>query len=156
MTAKRHIGTKIIQATPMTRQEYNDLRGGTLPADEDGSDDGFLVEYEDGGKANVPDFAGYVSWSPADVFQRAYKPCTGMTFGMAVDALKTGKSVERAGWNGKGQFVYLVPGVAKADFDEGVMIPYASFLVLKGMDGTVNTWAPSVSDALAEDWAIHA
>ena len=156
MTRKRHIGTKIIQAAPMTRQAYNDLRGWTLPADENGSDDGFLVEYEDGGKANVPGFAGYVSWSPDDVFQRAYRSCDGMTFGMAIEALKAGKRVERAGWNGKGQFVYLVPGVAKADFDEGVMVFYAPFLALKGMDGTVNTWAPSVSDALAEDWAIHA
>lgn len=77
MTTTRYIGTKIIQAKPMTRQAYNDLRGWALPADEDGNDAGFLVEYEDGGKANVPGFAGYVRWSPADVFQRAYKPLAG-------------------------------------------------------------------------------
>lgn len=162
MTTARYIGTKVIQATPMTRQAYNDLRGWTLPADEDGNDAGFLVEYEDGGKANVPGFAGYVSWSPADVFQRAYRPCVGMTFGMAIEALKAGQSVERAGWNGRDMFVYLVPAasypaqtsVAKAHFGDGAMVPYAAYLALKNVDGTVNTWAPSVSDALAEDWAL--
>ena len=160
MTTKRYIGTKTIKAVQMTRQAYNDLRGWTLPADEDGSDAGYLVEYEDGGKANMAGFAGYVSWSPADVFQRAYKPCEGMAFGVAVDALKAGKSVARAGWNGKGMFVYLVPaagypartGIAKAHFGDGALVPYAAYLALKNVDGTVNTWAPSVSDALAEDW----
>lgn len=68
-----YIGTKTIKASPMTRGDYNVLRGWELPADENGADAGFLVEYVDGGKANHPDFAGYVSWSPADVFERAYK-----------------------------------------------------------------------------------
>jgi hypothetical protein len=67
-----HIGSKAIRAKPMTRQAYNDLRGWALPADEDGTDAGMLVEYLDGGKANVPGFDGYVSWSPIDVFNRAY------------------------------------------------------------------------------------
>ncbi|WP_308815558.1 Gp49 family protein [Sphingomonas sp. GV3] len=70
----RHIGTKVINAKPMTRQEYNDLRGWTLPADEDGSDAGYLVEYADGQRPNVSGYDGYVSWSPADVFERAYAP----------------------------------------------------------------------------------
>lgn len=67
-----HVGTKVVHAKPMTRGEYNVLRGWKLPADENGSDPGYLVEYADGGNANVPVFKGYVSWSPADVFDRAY------------------------------------------------------------------------------------
>lgn len=70
---EEYIGTKTIKAKPMTRLAYNQLRGWELPADEDGSDEGFLVEYIDGGKSNHPDFAGYISWSPKDVFERAYK-----------------------------------------------------------------------------------
>ncbi len=70
MTA--HVGSKAIRAKPMTRQAYNDLRGWTLPADENGADTGMLVEYLDGGASNVPGFDGYVSWSPTDVFNRAY------------------------------------------------------------------------------------
>ena len=71
------IGTKIINAVPMARQAYNDFRGWQLPADEDGSDAGFLVEYIDGGAANTPQYKGYVSWSPKAVFEQAYRPITG-------------------------------------------------------------------------------
>lgn len=71
---KTYTGTKVIRATPMTRIEYSALRGWPLPANESGSDAGYLVEYTDGGKPNMPGFAGYVSWSPADVFERSYKP----------------------------------------------------------------------------------
>lgn len=76
---KTYIGTKLINAMPMTRQAYNDFRGWDLPADENGEDHGFLVEYVDGGKANTPQYAGYVSWSPADVFERAYRPLPDLT-----------------------------------------------------------------------------
>ncbi len=47
------IGTKVVKAEAMTRKEYNDFRGWSLPADENGADEGFLVEYLDGGKANT-------------------------------------------------------------------------------------------------------
>lgn len=69
---KTYTGTKVINAKPMTRGEYNVFRGWNLPANEDGADEGYLVEYTDGGKANTAAYAGYVSWSPKDVFERAY------------------------------------------------------------------------------------
>jgi len=72
---KTYIGTKVLRATPMNRLEYNNVRGWTLPADENGADEGYLVEYTDGGKPNTPTHAGYVSWSPKDVFERAYVEC---------------------------------------------------------------------------------
>ncbi len=70
---KKYVGMKIINAKPMSRAEYNIFRGWQLPADENGSDEGYLVEYIDGGKANTEQYKGYVSWSPKDVFERAYK-----------------------------------------------------------------------------------
>ena len=157
-----YIGTKIIRAAPMTRQAYNDFRGWTLPADENGADEGYLVEYMDGGKPNTATHAGYVSWSPKEQFDNAYRPCAAMTFGLAIEALKAGKRVARAGWNGAGQFVYLVPaasypaqtGIAKAYFGADAMVPYRAYLALKTAQGDVSTWAPSCSDALAEDWQI--
>lgn len=76
-TTKTYIGTKVIHARPMTRQAYNDYRGWQLPDNEDGADDGYLVEYADGGKANDPRHAGYISWSPKDVFERSYRPMQG-------------------------------------------------------------------------------
>lgn len=66
-----YIGTKIIEATPMTRLAYNELRGWQLPADERGEDEGYLVVYI-GQESNVPGYNGYVSWSPKDVFEQSY------------------------------------------------------------------------------------
>lgn len=70
---KNYVGTKKIKAKPMTRGEYNVLRGWTLPADENGDDEGYLVEYLDSPNSNVRGFDNYVSWSPKDVFERAYE-----------------------------------------------------------------------------------
>lgn len=67
-----HVGTKVIHATMMNRARYNALRGWSVPADENPLDEGYLVQYADGGALNVPGFTGYVSWSPKDVFERAY------------------------------------------------------------------------------------
>ncbi|TXT39210.1 MAG: hypothetical protein FD135_2360 [Comamonadaceae bacterium] len=70
---KTYTGTKTVKATPMNRADYNTLRGWVLPADENGADDGYLVEYIDGGKPNTTQYVGYVSWSPKDQFEKAYK-----------------------------------------------------------------------------------
>lgn len=67
-------GTKLLKATPMGKLAYCKLRGWDVPADEDPDQLGYVVEYQDGGEPNVEGFLGYVSWSPADVFERAYRP----------------------------------------------------------------------------------
>lgn len=153
----RYIGTKIISAKPMNRLEYNEYRGWPLPADENGADEGYLVEYKDGGKPNHPGHDGYISWSPKEQFEGAYRETTGLTFGLAIEALKKGHKVARAGWNGKGMFVYFVPaasypvqtGAAKSHFGDGAMVPYNAYMALKNVDETVSTWVPSVNDCLA-------
>jgi hypothetical protein len=166
---KRYIGTKLINAKPMTRQAYNDFRGWTLPADENGADEGYLVEYVDGGKGNTDHYAGYVSWSPADVFDRAYRPCEGMTFGQAIESLKAGQKVARKGWNGKGMWLVLVPGTKDVALRAGT--PYEKALgdvppieILAHIDmWTTNAhgrramlpgWLASQTDMLSEDWEI--
>lgn len=68
-----YVGTKAVKALPMSRGEYNDYRGWTLPEDEDGTDPGYLVEYLDGGQANHSKHKGYISWSPQAVFEKSYK-----------------------------------------------------------------------------------
>lgn len=60
-----YVGTKVIFAKPMSRGVYVQLRGWDLPKDEDESDEGYLVQY--------PDSDRYISWSPKDVFERAYR-----------------------------------------------------------------------------------
>ncbi|USD66733.1 hypothetical protein [Vibrio sp. SCSIO 43136] len=69
---EKFIGIKEIQAIPMNRLAYSQYRGWKLPEDENGEDQGYLVEYLDGGESNHPDHKGYISWSPKDVFERAY------------------------------------------------------------------------------------
>lgn len=159
---KTYIGTKFIHAAPMTRAAYNSFRGWELPENENGADEGYLVEYLDGGKPNTSTHAGYVSWSPAEQFDNAYRETSGISFGLAVEAMKKGKKVARAGWNGKGMFAYYVPsaeypaqtGAAKDHFGENALVPYRAYFALKTVDETVSTWAPSVNDALADDWSI--
>ncbi len=60
---KTYIGTKVIDAEPMTRGEYNKFSGWQIPADENPNDEGYRVIYPD----------GYVSWSPKEVFENAYR-----------------------------------------------------------------------------------
>lgn len=105
---KNYIGTKEIQATPMNRLDYNKYRGWELPSDENGTDEGYLVEYK-GDNSNHPKHEGYISWSPKKQFEEAYRETTGLTFGLAIESLKAGKLVARKGWNGKGMFVFMRP-----------------------------------------------
>lgn len=165
-----HIGVKLIKAIPMTREEYNELRGWSVPANENPDDPGFLVEYPDGGKANHPDFSGYISWSPKDVFERAYRPCNAMTFGLAIEAMKQGMRVARAGWNGKGMWLSLSGGVvgrmvqadqfwsqANHDYAEsqGGSAHVLPCITMKTADDKILMgWLASQSDMLAEDWII--
>jgi hypothetical protein len=123
--------------------------GWVVPEDENPLDEGYLVEYVDGGKANTPEYAGYVSWSPKDVFERAYKPIENMTFGEAIEAAKRGLKIARIGWNGKGMFIVYQKG-----YPDG--IPVHPCLQMRCADGTPhgNVWLASQSDILDNDWHI--
>ena len=159
-------GTKNIAAKPMTRLEYNQFRKWELPSNENGEDEGYLVEYLDGGKPNVEGYAGYVSWSPKEQFDAAYKADGALDFAGALVALKAGKKVSRSGWNGKGMWLVLVGGTPDAKLREGT--PYEK--ALKSNIVTINPhidmytatgqmqpgWLASQTDMLAEDWGIVA
>lgn len=168
-TMKTYIGTKIINAKPMNRLDYNTYRGWLLPDNENGADEGYLVEYTDGGTPNDSRHDGYISWSPAAQFSGAYRETSGLTFGLAIEAMKKGMKVARAGWNGKGMWIMLVPGTPVAVLRPGT--PYAQALpdalqleILPHIDmWTTNAqgrramlpgWLASQTDMLAEDWAV--
>lgn len=156
---KRYLGTKIVNAEPMTRGAYNTLRGWTVPSDENPADDGYLVEYADGGAANTVFYAGYVSWSPKDVFERAYRHVEGMTFGDAIEALKAGKRVARAGWNGKGMWLALVFGYdynpdSRAGSVHALGCEKLPWIGMKTADEKFVPWLASQTDVLAEDWTL--
>lgn len=57
-----YIGCKMVEAEPMTRGAYNQLRGWKLPERENPEDQGYLVKYDD----------NYISWSPKDIFEKQH------------------------------------------------------------------------------------
>jgi hypothetical protein len=85
-----------------------------------------------------------------------------LSFGQAIELMKEGKKVTRTGWNGKGMFVYYVPAnsypAERGTNVQGVfpddMVPYRHYLALKTAQNDVAVWAPSTSDALANDWML--
>lgn len=160
-----HIGTKAVLAHAMTRGEYNDYRGWTVPENEDATDLGYFVEYLDGGKPNHPDHIGYISWTPKDVFEQSYKASGSLSFGAAVELLKAGKRVARSGWNGKGMFVVYQKGYPQGipcnkqtadawQLNEGDLFKVEPYLQIQMVNGSHAMWVPSINDVLAEDWAI--
>lgn len=132
----KYIGTKQVAAQPMTRSDAEAHLGRNVGGDKHG--DGYLVEYE----------GGYQAWSPKDVFDAAYRPTTGMTFGLAIEALKTGQRLARAGWNGKGMWVEYV---SVKDFSFSELTPH---FVIKNTKNSFSAWVPSINDCLADDWQI--
>ncbi len=158
---KNYIGTKLIKAQPMNRLDYNDYRGWVLPSDENGADEGYLVEYLDG-NSNHPNHDGYVSWSPKKQFEDAYKETNGLTFGLALDALKAGKKVARKGWNGKGMWLVLLRVVSCSTirYDKDALenrgdLKMQDCIGMKTAQGTMQPgWLASQPDMLAEDWVI--
>lgn len=72
--AGTYVGTKVVHAIPMTKGEYNKLRKWEVPPGENPEEKGYLVQYTDGGPTNVYGFDGYISWTPENVFERAYNP----------------------------------------------------------------------------------
>ena len=85
-----------------------------------------------------------------------------MDFSEALAWIKAGQKVQRAGWNGKGMFIFLVPGSTfKVNrppllgiYPEGTEINYHGHVDMKTADGQVVPWLASQTDLLAEDWQI--
>ena len=156
---KTYEGTKRVHARPMNRGEYNAYRGWEMSADENPADDGYLVEYLDGGKSNHPGHAGYISWSPKDVFERAYcEVGQGMPFGDALKALKAGQRVARAGWNGKGMWLWIPEPLdefcTKVFACGDAAFEAAPWIGMKTADNKFVPWLASQTDVLAEDWDV--
>jgi len=173
---QRCIGTKMVNSSPMSRAEYNAFRGWQIPANENGTDDGYLVEYLDGGAPNTSHYAGHVSWSPKAQFDAAYRPTSGMNFGLALEALKQGQRVARAGWNGKGMWVVYMSGMDLPPFNtQGTdrkvndrtakwigedqplhTLPYIAMWTTDatGRRAWLPGWLASQSDMLSDDWLI--
>lgn len=91
----------------------------------------------------------------------------GNTFGDAIAALKSGKRVSRAGWNGKGMYLWLLPAAmvkaewcrephlkAMAEANGGEIEALGSIRMMTADKKVLTGWLASQTDVLAEDWTI--
>lgn len=84
-----------------------------------------------------------------------------MNFSDALDLIKKGAKMQRAGWP-KDVFVFLVPGSEfevnrhplNLWFKMGERVKYASHIDVC-IGNNVSVWDAQTMDILAEDWEIH-
>lgn len=162
---KQYTRTKTVKAMPMTIGEAYErklLKNGVRPSECETDKTGYFVEHED----------GYQSWSPTDVFEKAYHEVKGLNFGEVIEALKSGLAVRRKGWNGKGLFIVkqvpshitgnIIPKMQSLPQSakdilmkrENPHIDYTNQMLIIHPDGRADSWVPSSSDIFAEDWEI--
>lgn len=83
-------------------------------------------------------------------------------FSGVLKAIKNGCKAARRGWNGKGMFLFLVPGSTfnvnrpplLGIYEEGTKIDYRPHIDMKTANGEIVPWVASQSDILADDWYI--
>lgn len=123
-----YIGVERVMAKAMTRFGYNSYRGWLLNCGEYGDEPGYAVRKK----------SGNVSWAPARIFEELYTSTKGMSFGVALEAMKQGVMARRDVWRPLGARITLVPG---------------GHIELFTREGR-QAWAVSQSDVLANDWQV--
>ncbi len=154
---EKYLGVKIILAVPMMLNDAEEFLERKI---QDKNEDGYLVEYED----------GYKSWSPKGVFEKAYRKTNGLTFGLAIEAMKKGEKVARKGWNGKNMWITISdnlqgapleadkfwnPHARQAAIDNGGSMKVLPTIIMKTSSNEILMgWLASQTDILADDWEI--
>ena len=131
---KMYIGTKMIKAALMTRSEAEKSYGVKVGGSRTG--EGYLVKYPD----------GYLSWSPKDVFEKAYCKSGNLPFESAVAAMKMGKSIGCGRWKDDVRMQIQNPEDSEEksnDKDEMT----ASYFYVKSRFGTI-PWIPNMAEML--------
>lgn len=91
----------------------------------------------------------------------------GLSFGDALEALKKGYRIARAGWNGKGMYLWLLPAASVkaewcrephlkevAEANGGEIEALGSIRMMTADRKVLTGWLASQTDMLSEDWAI--
>ena len=162
----KFIRLNMVEAEPMKFGEFKEkfLKSGGANVERDANDDGYVITYRKG-EANE-----YVSWCPKAEFDLVSRPTDGLSFGLAIEAMKSGKKVARKGWNGKGMWLCIplvegpkeIPatgiwGKPNAEYAEqnGGTVKVMPYITMKAADGSiVMGWLASQTDMLADDWVI--
>ena len=166
LNLKKYTGTKVVEARPMNEIDAEYIGYARKNSDNHEWRDGYHVRYTN------PDGSFYDSWSPKDVFEKAYREVKGMSFGEVIEALRAGLAVRRNGWNCKGLFVVKqvpshitgdiipkiqsLPQIAKDILmsREDPHIDYTNQMLIINPDGRADSWVPSSSDVFAVDWEV--
>jgi len=133
---RRYIGTKIIEAVPAIR------KGGKV-YEKDWSIPRSMEPEEDGYKVRYPD--GYESWSPKDVFEEAYREASGVSFGLALEAMKKGKGARLPKWS--------EDVIIRAQFPDEHSKMTAPYLYVESRFGRV-PWKETMIELFSDDWEI--
>ena len=80
-----------------------------------------------------------------------------MTFSKAIELLKQGHKLSRAGWNGKKQYIELATNISYIDSNGNIHnVNHTEMgnkaIAFVGTSGTQLGWLASQSDMLSEDW----
>lgn len=151
---KKYIGTKMVMAEPafrLTGRDGHQHIVAECPVCLEGEvvESGYRVLYED----------GYQSWSPKEVFEKAYRETSGLSFGLTIEAVRMGYAIARRGWNGKRQYVELADGISYRNSKGNIVnvnhdsIGNKAFAFV-GTSGVQLGWLASQADMLADDWYI--
>ena len=153
----KYIGTKLIEAEEAVRYFMPNGHMVTVADSEEISEETHLklaecAAAERGYKVRYPD--GYMSWSPKNVFEEAYRPCTAMNFGLAIEAMRLGQKVARRGWNGTGIHIELQCPDEYSKMTHPYIFIDTTGLQTNNPDAPKDRvpWLASQTDMLAEDW----
>ena len=145
---QKYIGTKIIEAEPANRYELHSGGHITKKCSEEWTKDeaeilkqpfnvkaGYAVRYAD----------GYESWSPKDVFEEAYREASGVSFGLALEAMKKGKGARLPKWS--------KDVIIRAQFPDEHSKMTAPYLYVESRFGRV-PWKETMIELFSDDWEI--
>lgn len=83
---KQYLGTKVVMARPCNIKDAEDILNRKLDSE---SEDGYLVEYQE----------GYKSWSPKDIFEKHYvNTDKGISLSIAIQSAYAGRLIARLSW----------------------------------------------------------
>ena len=124
---QKYIGTKIIEAEPCKAWKDTKLHKA--------GEDGYKVRYPD----------GYESWSPKDVFEEAYREASGVSFGLALEAMKKGKGARLPKWS--------KDVIIRAQFPDEHSKMTAPYLYVESRFGRV-PWKETMIELFSDEWEI--
>ena len=155
----KQVRINVVDTEPMTRGDYNKMRGWQIPENENPADEGYVITYRKG-QPNE-----YISWCPKKEADEVSISCeNGLPFGVAImECRYRGAKIQRKNWNGIGQFVRYESVLGFDDGDnhegKGPNITSSCFVFhfvnrKTGETGIQVGWLASQADMAANDWVI--